>query len=175
MRTDLNACRLSVNDTLSVVKDFFAQYFWSLQKIVVENPRFPNNQVYRHTHTHTHRQSENCCGYESAYNPSLQIGTSCREVRRHWTDVSETIQGCARFAEFLQNFSECQILWSLCSVVFHAFTLRLPIKTSLSVAPKLQVCVRSDEKCQKFKKTSTSQVSVNDMLYVVKDFFAQYC
>ena len=55
MRTDLNACRLSVNDTLSVVKDIFAQYFWSLQKIVVENPRFPNNQVYRHTHTHTDR------------------------------------------------------------------------------------------------------------------------
>ena len=35
-------------------------------------------------------------------------------------------KGCAR-AEFLQNFSERQILWSLCSVVFHALTLRLPI------------------------------------------------
>ena len=31
-------------------------------------------------------------------------------------------QGCARF-EFLQNFSEYQILWSLCSVVFHALTV----------------------------------------------------
>ena len=47
--------------------------------------------------------------------------------------------GCARFAEFLQNFSELQILWSLCSVVFHALTLESPIQTSLSVAPELQV------------------------------------
>ena len=36
---------------------------------------------------------------------------------------------------FLQNSSEHQILWSLCSVVFYAFTLKLPIQTSLSVAP----------------------------------------
>ena len=32
---------------------------------------------------------------------------------------------CARFLEFVQNFSERQILWSLCSVVFHAFALKL--------------------------------------------------
>ena len=63
------------------------------------------------------------------------------------------------FLHFLQNFSERQIVRSLCSVVFLAFTLKLPIQTSLSVAPKLQVCVHSGEKSQKFKKTSTSQVS----------------
>ena len=63
---------------------------------------------------------------------------------------------CARFPEILQNFSERQILWSLCSVVFLAFALKLPIQTSLSVAPKLPVCLHSGEKCEKFRKTSTS-------------------
>ena len=49
---------------------------------------------------------------------------------------------CARFAEFLQNCSERQILWRMCLVVFYALTLKLPIQTSLSVAPKLQVQVK---------------------------------
>ena len=35
--------------------------------------------------------------------------------------------GCACFPEFLQNFSERQFLLSLCLVVFHALTLKLPI------------------------------------------------
>ena len=39
-------------------------------------------------------------------------------------------QGVCCFAEILQHFSERQILWSLCLVVFLAFTLRLPIQTS---------------------------------------------
>ena len=64
--------------------------------------------------------------------------------------------GCARFPEFLQNFSEPQILQSLCSVDFHTFTLQLPIQTLLSEAPKLPVYARSGEKCQKFSKTSTA-------------------
>ena len=72
------------------------------------------------------------------------------------------IRGCACFAEFSQNFSERQILWSLCLVVFHALTLKLPIQTSLSVAPKLQVCVRSGEKCQIFRKTRTPQQNPNE-------------
>ena len=63
--------------------------------------------------------------------------------------------GCARFPEILQNFSERQILWSLCSVVFHALTLKLPIQTSLSVVPKLPVPLRSSENCPNFRKTST--------------------
>ena len=67
-------------------------------------------------------------------------------------------QGCARFAESLQNFSERQILWSLCSVVFRALTSKLPNQTSLSVAPKLPVSLSSAENCHKFRKTSTPQV-----------------
>ena len=57
--------------------------------------------------------------------------------------------GCARFAEILQNFSEYQILWSLCSVLFRTLTLKLPIQTSLSVAHKLTVSLSSAENCQK--------------------------
>ena len=34
----------------------------------------------------------------------------------------------------------------LCLVVFHALTLKLPVQTSLSVVPKLPVCVRSGKK-----------------------------
>ena len=33
--------------------------------------------------------------------------------------------------------------------------MKFPIQTSLSVVTKLPVCVRSGEKCQKFRKTST--------------------
>ena len=35
----------------------------------------------------------------------------------------------------LENFSECQILWRMCSIVFLAFTLKLSIQTLLSVVP----------------------------------------
>ena len=63
--------------------------------------------------------------------------------------------GCACFPLFYQIFSERQILWSLYSVVFHAFTLKLPIQTSLSVAPKLPVFAHLSEKCKTFSKTST--------------------
>ena len=52
-------------------------------------------------------------------------------------------QECARFPEFWQNFSECQILWSLRSVDFHTLTLQLPIQTSLFGASELQVFVSS--------------------------------
>ena len=52
-------------------------------------------------------------------------------------------QGCARFPEILQNFSERQIFWSLCSVVFHALTLKLSVQTSLS--PKFSVSLSSVE------------------------------
>ena len=44
---------------------------------------------------------------------------------------------------FCWNFSERQILWSLCSVDFHTFTLQLPIQTPHSVAPELHVFVSS--------------------------------
>ena len=80
-----------------------------------------------------------------------QIPQSCNRQASKFT-VSKT--GCARFAEFVQNFSEHQILWTLCSVDFHTFTLQLPIQTLLSVAPELHVFVSSLEN---FSKTSTPQ------------------
>ena len=64
-----------------------------------------------------------------------------------WTNLEELER--AYFPEFLENFGERQILWSLCSVVFHASTLRLPIQTPLSVAPKLSVSLRSGKKMSK--------------------------
>ena len=70
------------------------------------------------------------------------------------------MQGCACFPEFLQHFSERQILWSLCLVGFHALTLKLPIQTSLSVTPKLPVSLRSGEKCQNFFKKPSWDSSV---------------
>ena len=70
---------------------------------------------------------------------------------------------CARFPKFVQNFSERQILWSLCSVDFHTFTLQSPIQTLLSVAPELQVFVSSLENCQNFSKTSTPLGRVDHM------------
>ena len=65
------------------------------------------------------------------------------------------------FLNFLQTFIERQILWSLCLVTFHALTLKLPIQTSLSVAPKLPVSLRPGKKCKNFRKTSTALVNQN--------------
>ena len=44
---------------------------------------------------------------------------------------------------------------SLCLVVFHTCALKLPIQTSLSMAPKLPVSLSSHEKRPNFRKTST--------------------
>ena len=62
------------------------------------------------------------------------------------------------FPQFLKTFSERQILWSLCSVDFHALTLKLPIQTLLPAAPKLKVHTRPGKKCPNFRKMSTCQV-----------------
>ena len=48
-------------------------------------------------------------------------------------------RGCALFPETLQNFSGCQILWRMYSVVFPALTLKLPIQTSFFMAPKFPI------------------------------------
>ena len=61
----------------------------------------------------------------------------------------------------MQNVSEPQILWSLCSVDFHTFTLQLPIQTLHSVAPEIQVFVSSLENCQNFSKTSTPLINIS--------------
>ena len=50
---------------------------------------------------------------------------------------------CPGVCSFCWNFSERQILWSLCSVDFYTLTLQLPIQTPHSVAPELQVFVSS--------------------------------
>ena len=79
-------------------------------------------------------------------------------IQNYMTNESVNFsEGCARFPEFTYNFSERQILWSLCSVDFHTLTLQLPIQTPHSVAPELQVFVSSLENCSNFRKTSTPQ------------------
>ena len=45
----------------------------------------------------------------------FEKGSRLHHIVRH---VFDSYQGCARFPEFTQNFSERQILWSLCSVDF---------------------------------------------------------
>ena len=81
--------------------------------------------------------------------------------------VVVVVLGCARFPQFVQNFSERQILWSLCSVDFHTFALQLPIQTPHSVAPELQVFVSSLENCSNFRKTSTPLVWVKPIVCAV--------
>ena len=81
----------------------------------------------------------------------------------HWNLHYSRHLGCARFPQFVQNFSERQTLWSLCSVDFHTLTLQLPIQTPYFVAPELQVFVSSLENCQNFGKTSTPQVQSPDI------------
>ena len=44
-----------------------------------------------------------------------------------------------------QNFREHQLLLGMCSVVFPAFTLKLPIQTLLSVAPTRSVFWRTTQ------------------------------
>ena len=49
-------------------------------------------------------------------------------------------------------------------VVFHALTLKLPIQTSLSVAHKLQVCVRSGENVKNSGKQAHPRQTQNSFL-----------
>ena len=67
----------------------------------------------------------------------------------------------ARFPVILQNFSEHEILWSLCSVVFRSLPLKLAIHTSHPVAPELQVSTGLGENCPNFSKTSTLQCQLS--------------
>ena len=70
----------------------------------------------------------------------------------YWNSCQQKQLGCARFPDFMQNFSERQVLWSLCSVDFHTLTLQLPIQNLHSVAPELQVFVSSLENCANFRE-----------------------
>ena len=51
-------------------------------------------------------------------------------------------------------------MWILYSVVFHALTLKLPIETSVSVAPKLPVSLSSHEKLIRFTSESDTCLSL---------------
>ena len=73
---------------------------------------------------------------------------------------------CARFPDFVKNFSERQILWSLCSVDFHTLTLQLPIQTPHFVAPELQVFVSLLENRQNF----SNFVSMGKFIYISYTF-----
>ena len=55
------------------------------------------------------------------------------------------IQGCARFAEILQNCVVRQVFDRMCLIVFPAFTLKMPIQTLLSVAPTCSVFWRATQ------------------------------
>ena len=73
--------------------------------------------------------------------PSIFFSFSCSSRQKSCKIIGfnpNSRVGCARFPEFTQNFTEHQILWSLCLVDFHTFTLQLPIQTPHSVVPELQ-------------------------------------
>ena len=84
-------------------------------------------------------------------------------------DHTGTCQGCACFPEFVPNLSECHILWSLCSVVFLALTLKLSIQTSISVEPKLPV----PWKMSKFKENKHTLVLNNSFNSPLMAYFHQ--
>ena len=99
---------------------------------------------------------ENVKGLCSSYcTLTDEVSVSSCSCEHYKCSVYPSYQGCARFPEFLLNFSEHQILWSLCLVDFLALTLKLSILTLLSVAPELQVSLSLHEKCPNFRKTST--------------------
>ena len=56
---------------------------------------------------------------------SMLITTSSNIISQHLEDRDEDSLGCARFSEFLQNFTEHQILWSVWSVDFLAFYIEI--------------------------------------------------
>ena len=55
------------------------------------------------------------------------------------TPAEPNTLGCARFTKILQNCEARQFFWKMYSIVFLAFTLKLPTQTLLSVAPTSSV------------------------------------
>ena len=64
---------------------------------------------------------------------SLSESTNFKKQSDKFQRINLIYCNCHPVVCAFSNFSERQILWSLCSVVFVAFTLRLPIQTSLPV------------------------------------------
>ena len=59
--------------------------------------------------------------------------------------ATTSTMGCARFVEILQNCVARQLPGRMCSIVFLAFTLKLPVQTLLSVAPTHSVFWRTTQ------------------------------
>ena len=70
------------------------------------------------------------------------------------------MQGCACFPEFLQHFSERQILWSFVLGSFSCFNIEIAYSNFTFCDPKLPVSLRSGEKCQNFRKKPSWDSSV---------------
>ena len=67
--------------------------------------------------------------YTSGWSSFVLLKMDCVRLARVGS-LSTLHPGCARFPKILQNFSERQILWSLCSVVFHAFVIEIAYSNS---------------------------------------------
>ena len=102
-------------------------------------------------------RSDEKCEQFNKMSTALDLSTRFEIVPVFLFTTSILTQGCARFPDFVKNFSDRQILRILCSVDFYNFTLQLPIQTPHSVAPELPVFVSSLENFQNFSKTSTPQ------------------
>ena len=72
------------------------------------------------------------------------------ELMHYWNCIVQVHAHILGRADFLQNFSERQIFLSLCSVIFHALTLKLPIQT-FSFSQFIHVRVKNEN----FSKTNT--------------------
>ena len=81
----------------------------------------------------------NSCLYVCKY-VDKKVRLPCQEASRCYT------RGVLVSLNFCKNFSESQILWSLCLVVFHTLTFKLSIQTSFSVVPELPVSSSSHER-----------------------------
>ena len=102
-------------------------------------------------------------------NWNMLISYHLNEVIFSFLRTTSCMWSSAGMWSFCWNFSERQILWSLCSVDFYALALKYPIQTLHSVAPELQVFVSSLENCQNFSKTSTPLMSLDRAIHKVAD------
>ena len=73
----------------------------------------------------------------------IQLIRQPKKIKKTSVRLKLTTYWFQGVCSFCWNCTERQILWSLCSVDFHALTLQLPIQTPHSVAPELQVFVSS--------------------------------
>ena len=77
---------------------------------------------------------------------------------RIWLELTSFARPRCEIRHRLQCIWTLYTIYSLCSVVFHALTLKLHIQTS--VAPEHPVSLSSNEKCPNFRKTSTPPLCI---------------